>query len=117
MNGILRFGDSQRWADVVIHRGVARWIEVAEDVSLDARSQITQVLGQIDATLQAIGSDRTQLIQILIYIADDNDRPILNELWDAWVPAAHPPVRATLQAGLGKACRVEMVVTAAVPDD
>jgi len=38
------------------------------------------------------------------------------ELWDAWVPAAHPPVRAMVQVGLGKSCRVEMVVTAAVPE-
>ena len=54
---------------------------------------------------------------MLVYIADLNDEPILNELWDAWVPAAHPPVRAVVQVGLGKACKVEMVVTAAVLED
>jgi len=44
MNGIRRFGNSQRWADIVVHRGVAHWVEVAEDTSLDARGQIGQVL-------------------------------------------------------------------------
>jgi enamine deaminase RidA (YjgF/YER057c/UK114 family) len=113
MGDIQRFGHSRRWADVVVHRGVARWVEVAEDTALDARGQIAQVLAQIDATLAMIESDRTRLLQVLVYVADENDAPILNDLWDAWVPAQHPPVRATVQVGLGKGCKVEMVVTAA----
>jgi enamine deaminase RidA (YjgF/YER057c/UK114 family) len=116
MSEIQRYGSSTRWADVVVHRGVAHWVEVAEDMSLDAPGQIAQLLAQIDATLEAINSDRTRLLQVLVYIADINDGLILNELWDAWVPADHPPVRAMVQVGLGKACRVEMVVTAAVPE-
>ena len=114
MSEIQRYGSSTRWADIVVHRGVAHWVEVAEDMSLDARGQIAQVLAQIDATLEAINSDRTRLLQVLVYIADYNDGPILNELWDAWVPAGHPPVRAIVQVGLGKSCKVEMVVMAAV---
>jgi enamine deaminase RidA (YjgF/YER057c/UK114 family) len=116
MSGIQRFGDSKRWADVVVHRGVAHWVEVAEDMSLDSRGQISQVLAQIDVTLGMIQSDRTRLLQVLVYIADEQHGPVLNELWDAWVPADHPPVRAMVQVGLGKACKVEMVVTAAVPE-
>ena len=117
MSQIQRYGDSKRWADVVVHRGVAHWVEVADDMSLDARGQIAHVLAQIDVTLETIKSDRTRLLQVLVYIADLNDGPILNELWDAWVPAAHPPVRAMVQVGLGKACKVEMVLTAAVLED
>ena len=115
MSDIQRFGNSKRWADVVVHRGVAYWVEVAEDTSLDARGQIAQVLAQIDATLGMFQSDRTRLLQVLVYIANEHDGPVLNELWDAWVPADHPPVRAMVHVGLGKACKVEMVVTAAVP--
>ena len=45
-------------------------------------------------------------------------RPALSKIqrWDAWVPADHPPVRAIVQVGLGKSCKVEMVVTAAVSE-
>lgn len=39
MSEIQRYGDAKRWADVVVHRGVAHWVEVAEDMSLDARGQ------------------------------------------------------------------------------
>lgn len=113
MSEIQRYGDSNRWADVVVYRGVAHWVEVAEDTSLDVRGQIAQVLAQIDATLKTIQSDRTRLLQVLVYIADQSDAVVLNELWDAWVPADHPPVRAMVQVGLGNACKVEMVVMAA----
>jgi len=111
-----RYGTSRRWADVVVHRGVARWVEVAEDTSRDARGQIAQVLAQVDATLEAIGSDRTRLLEVLVFLATASDSETLNELWDAWVPAGHPPVRAMVQAGLSPGLKVEFVVTAAVQD-
>jgi enamine deaminase RidA (YjgF/YER057c/UK114 family) len=116
MDGIRRYGNSPRWADVVVHRGVAYWVEVAEDLTLDARGQVGQVLAQIDATLSTIGSDRTRLLQVLVYLADAHAAAVLNELWDAWVPAGHPPVRAMVQVGLGTGCKVELVVTAAVDE-
>jgi enamine deaminase RidA (YjgF/YER057c/UK114 family) len=80
---IQRIGDSPRWSDIVIHNGVARWVEVANDMTQDARGQVAQVLEQINATLEQIGSSRESLLQILIYLSDLEDGPILNELWDA----------------------------------
>ena len=74
------------------------------------------MLGQIDATLAMLGTDRTRLLQVLVYLADLADAPALNEVWDAWVPAGHAPVRACVQARLAAGYKVEMVVTAAVED-
>jgi enamine deaminase RidA (YjgF/YER057c/UK114 family) len=111
---IQRIGQSLRWADVVIHRGTAYWVEVAEDRNAGAENQIHQVLQQIDATLASLGGDRKQLLMVMIHLADLADVPLLNALWDAWVVAQHPPVRACVQSGLGEKCRVEMVITAAV---
>jgi enamine deaminase RidA (YjgF/YER057c/UK114 family) len=113
MSDIQRFGQSKRWSDVVVHRGTAYWVEVAEDPSQDAKGQVEQVLSQIDATLDQIGSSRKRLLQITIYLADLRDAPALNAAWDAWVPAGHPPVRACVQAGLSPGYLVEMVITAA----
>ena len=114
MSQIVRMGNARRWSDVVIYSGVARWVEVPDDCSGDARRQIEQVLRQIDATLIQVGSDSTRLLEILIFLADLSDAPTLNELWDDWVPRGNPPIRACVQAGLGAGCRVEMLVTAAV---
>lgn len=114
MPDITRLGTSPRWSDVVIHGGVARWVEVAEDASQDSRGQIAQVLAQIDATLVQIKSDRTRLLEVLIFLADLSDAKVLNELWDAWVEKKHPPIRACVQAGLSAGLRVEMVIAAAL---
>ena len=114
MQKITRFGTARRWSDVVIYGGVARWVEVAEDTSLLSGGQIDQVLRQIDATLRQIGSDKSQVLEVIIFLADLAEMSLLNERWDAWVMEGHPPIRACLQVGLAGGCRVEMVVTAAV---
>ncbi|MBC7966169.1 MAG: RidA family protein [Fuerstia sp.] len=114
MSEIQRIGESARWSGVVIYRGEARWVEVADDASMDVRGQISQILMQINATLERIGGSRKGLLQVLIFLADLNDGAILNELWDAWVPAEDPPIRACVQAGLARGYLVEMVISAAV---
>ena len=117
MSEIVRLGASRRWSDVVIHAGVAYWVEVADDPAQDARGQVRQVLDQIDATLLRLGSQRDSLLQVLIYLSDLKDAAILNELWDAWVNEGNAPVRACVQTGLASPYRVEMVITAAVRGD
>ena len=114
MTEIQRFGESARWSDIVIYRGEARWVEVADDATTDVRGQIAQVLTQINLTLERIHSSRSDLLQVLIFLADLNDSSILNELWDEWVPVGHPPIRACVEAKLAPGYFVEMVISAAV---
>lgn len=111
---ICRIGDSHRWADIVIYQGIARWVEVAGDLSAPAATQIQQVLSQIDATLVQIGSSRESLLQIIIHLADLSDAAELNRQWDQWVPHGHAPVRACVQSGLAGGCQVEMIIEAAI---
>ena len=115
MTDIQRFGVTKRWSDIVIHGETAYFVEVADDPAQDARGQAAQILAQIDGRLATIGADRTQLLQVLIYLPDLADSAALNELWEAWVPEGHAPARACVQAGLTPGYRVEMVITAAVP--
>lgn len=114
MSEIKRYGVTRRWSDAVVHQGVAHFVEVADDPSQDVAGQVAQVLAQIEDRLTLIGSDRTRLLQVLIYLADLRNVPILNAQWDEWVPEGHAPARACVQAGLAKGYWVEMVITAAV---
>ena len=113
MSEIQRIGVTRRWSDIVTHRGTAYFVEVADDSSQDTRGQIQQILSQIESRLTVIGSHKSRLLQVLIYLPDLADGPILNELWDTWIPEGHAPARACVQAGLSPGYRIEMVVTAA----
>ena len=113
MSPIQRHGVTRRWSDAVVHNGVVHFVEIADDSSEDMRGQVRQILDQIDSRLALVGSDRARLLQVLIYVADLATTPILNQLWDEWVPDGHAPARACVQVGLGKGYLVEMVVTAA----
>ena len=114
MSTIQRLGNSDRWSDVVIHNGVAKWVEVAADKTQDAAGQISQVLRQIDETLPEIGSDRQHLLQTIIHLANLDDVPTLNAAWDKWVPTGHAPIRACVQSGLQGQMLIEIIVEAAV---
>ncbi len=113
MSPIHRHGVTRRWSDAVVHQGVAHFVEVADDPQQDVRGQVAQILAQIEGRLALVGSDKTRLLSVLIYLADLKDGPTLNELWDAWVPEGHAPARACVQAGLAPGYFVEMVITAA----
>lgn len=115
MNDIVRLGVTPRWSDAVIHAGVAYFVEVPDDPTLDPAAQFAQVLDQVTRRLDQVGSDRTRLLQVLIYLPNANDLPTFNALWDAWVPAGHAPSRACVITALaGAGYRVELVCTAAI---
>ena len=114
MSDIVRHGVTRRWSDAVVHSGTAYFVEVADAPQQPVAGQVEQILQQIDRRLSLLGSDRTRLLQVLIYLADLNDVAVLNAQWDAWVPEGHAPARACVQAGLAKGYAVEMVITAAV---
>ncbi len=113
---IRRVGTHTRWSDIVIHQHVARWVEVATDLSTDTSAQITQILAQIDETLQSLGAARTDLLEVIIHLARLEDAAILNALWDPWVPRGSAPIRACVQSGLGGSCRAEFIIHAAVAE-
>lgn len=115
MTDIVRHGVTRRWSDAVIFGGVAYFVEVPDDPTQDARGQIQQVLAQMTARLQQVGSDPTRLLQVVIYLPERADFPTFNALWDAWVPEGHAPSRACVHAQLAAPqYRVELVITAAV---
>ena len=113
MSPIQRHGVTRRWSDAVVHNGVLHFVEIADDPSADMLGQVQQILAQIDSRLALVGSDRTRLLQVLIYVTDLANTPILNQLWDEWVPDGHAPARACVQVGLGTGYLIEMVITAA----
>lgn len=85
----------------------------ARDASKDIKGQTADVLAQIDALLEQHGTDKTRLLQALIWVKSIKDRAAMNEVWTPWLAAGCAPARACVQAELASPeILVEIMVTA-----
>ncbi len=76
--------------------------------------QTRDMLASVDRLLEEAGSDRTRILQAVIWLADMADFEEMNGVWDAWIPEGHAPGRACGEAILAAPkFRVEVIVTAA----
>lgn len=76
--------------------------------------QTKEVLATIDGYLAEVGSDKSKILQVQIWLSDMATFPEMNGVWDAWVHPEHKPARACVQAPLAAAdWKVEIMVTAA----
>ena len=73
---------------------------IADDLSKDVVGQTEEVLKKIDATLAAMGTDKSKLLSVNIWVSDIRLREPMNAAWIAWVDPANPPARATVEAKL-----------------
>jgi enamine deaminase RidA (YjgF/YER057c/UK114 family) len=97
---VRRLNPTPRWSDATSYNGIAHFVEVPEDTSVDMEAQIKQILRQADFTLAKIGSDKGNLLSATIYITDLANLPALNQHWEAWLPVDAAPSRACLRVGL-----------------
>ncbi|GGB34180.1 hypothetical protein GCM10011505_14520 [Tistrella bauzanensis] len=112
---IRRVNPGPRMSDGVVYNGMV-WL--AGKVGTPGRSvaeQTADALAEVDAALERAGSDRSRILQAIIWLADINDFAEMNAVWDKWVVPGHSPARATGEAKLAAPeYRVEVIVTAAV---
>jgi enamine deaminase RidA (YjgF/YER057c/UK114 family) len=110
-----RYHVGKRLADMVVHGGTIYLAgQVADDLSADVTTQTRQVLANIDRLLGEVGSDKTKILSVTIYLPDMNDFGAMNAVWEAWVPAGQTPARATVQARLAASgYKIEIQVIAA----
>jgi len=113
---IKRLHVGKRLSEVAIHNDTIYLAgQIAEDTDADIEGQMREVLGHVDRLLSEAGSDKTCILNCLIYIADMAHFPGMNAVWDEWVAQGHTPPRATVEARLANpACLVEVCITAAV---
>ena len=112
---IERIGVQTRWSDMVVHNGILYVVEVPATTDADVTTQTREVLASLEDSLRQAGSSKAHLLMVTIFLDDIRDLDAFNAVWDAWVPPGTAPVRACVQARLGKlGYKVELQVTAAV---
>ena len=110
---ITRIETGKRMSKIVKHNGTA-YICGQVGAGDGVVEQTRDCLARVDALLEQAGSDRTRILQAVIWLADMADFAEMNEVWDAWVPEGHAPARACGEAKLARdVLKVEIIVTAA----
>lgn len=112
---IERLHTGTRMSKIVKHNGVAYLcgqVGAGETVA----EQTRDCLARVDALLEEAGTDKTNILQAIVWVADMADFAEMNGVWDAWVPEGHAPARACGEAKLARdVLKVEVIVTAALP--
>lgn len=110
---IERTHTSDRMSKIVKHNGtiyLCGQVGAGETVA----EQTADCLSRVDALLTEAGSDRENMLQATIWLADMSDFSEMNAVWDAWAPKGHAPARACGEAKLARdVLKVEIIVTAA----
>ena len=75
--------------------------------------QTADALATLDARLSEVGSDKSKIVSVSVFVADIAKKEEVNRAWDAWVDKANAPIRACLGAQLEGKDLVELTVIAA----
>ena len=111
---IKRIDVGARMSGAVVHGNTVYLAgQVGEGESVT--EQCKSALAEVDRLLAAAGSNKSKILQTLIYLSDISDFAEMNAAWEAWVDPANTPARATSEAKLAAPkYKVEFIVTAAI---
>ena len=87
---------------------------VAKDLAGSVEAQTKDVLAEIDRLLTLCGSDKSKIVQALIWVPKIKNREALNPIWIEWTGGKNLPARACVESNLADPrVQVEIMVTAA----
>lgn len=106
---VRRIDVGPRMSQIVIHNST---VYLAGQVGAPGESVAAQtkaILAEIDALLAKAGTDKTKILQAIIWLDDMSTFAEMNSVWDGWVPQGNTPARATGEAKLaGPEYKVEI---------
>ena len=91
---------------------------VADESEQDIVGQCRQVLDKLDGLLQEVGSNRSRLLTMTVYLKRFEDYPDFKRVFADWIDTDNLPARATVRADLrDPALLVEIMAIAAAGTD
>jgi enamine deaminase RidA (YjgF/YER057c/UK114 family) len=115
MADIERHHTNQRMSQIVTHNNTVYLAGQVGTAGASVAKQTQDCLDQIDTLLAEVGSDKTRILQAVIWLDTMDDFEEMNGVWDAWVAQGHAPARACGEAKLARPeFTVEIIVTAAL---
>ena len=78
-----------------------------------AADQTRAIFAEIERRLDSVGSDKSRIAHITIWLSHLLHFQEVTEVWNEWIDPEHPPVRACAQVALANEnLKVEMIVVA-----
>ena len=112
---IRRIEVGPRMSQAVIHGNTVYLAGQVGGPGKSVTEQTKDVLAAVDRLLKEAGTDKSKLLQAIIWLDDMKDFSEMNAVWDSWVDPANTPARATGEAKLAAAqYKVEIIITAAI---
>lgn len=112
---VSRINVGARMSDIVIHNNTVYLAGQVGAPGASVTEQTKAVLASVDELLAKAGTDKTKILQAIIWLADMGTFAEMNAVWDGWVPQGHTPARATGEAKLATTdYKVEVIITAAI---
>lgn len=112
-----RIEPGKRMSAAVIHNGMAYLAGFVADKAAgkSVAEQTKDILEQIDETLKAAGTNKTNIVKANIWLTDIKTWAEMNSEWDKWVVSGQTPARATVESKLAApGLDVEIMVEAAI---
>ncbi len=79
-----------------------------------AAAQTADILAAIDGLLAEAGSDKSKLLNAVIWLHDIREFDNINAVWNAWIDPENPPARTCVESTLANPLfNVEIMVVAA----
>lgn len=112
---ITRLHPGPRMSQAVIHNNTVYLAGQVGTAGADVATQTKDCLAAVDRLLEEAGSDKSKLLQVIIWLADMADFDAMNGVYDAWIDPENPAARACGEAKLATPdYKVEFIVTAAI---
>lgn len=114
MSSITRHHTTERMSQIVQHGETIYLAGQVGTAGASVARQTQDCLDKIDALLGEVGSDKSRILQAVIWLDDMEDFAEMNAVWDAWVPEGAAPARACGEAKLARPdFTVEIIIIAA----
>ena len=99
------------------YNGFAWAVATDQSNSPDMYTQTCKALAEIDRVLAELGTEKTRLINVTVYVSKIQLKEEMERAWLEWIgdDPAHWPQRACVEAPLYRYTMVEFVVIAACP--
>ena len=115
---IQRIDTKPTYSEIVVHNNVVYLSgQVPHDyIGYDFKRQVREVFNLIDFQLQRVGSNKTKILNLQIFLTDPSNYGEMNNVFLEWMPEGRAPARNTI-CGVrfpNPDWKIEVVVTAAI---